>query len=66
MNNTLGTEAFKEYLTQSMELWGAKYELQYQDYLNGEWTVPVQLTDNRIEEITSDFSIKNIRLSFTI
>jgi len=28
----LAIEAFRSYLTQSMEQWGAKYELQYSDY----------------------------------
>ena len=62
----LAIETFKCYLTQSMEQWGAKYELQYSDYLENQWTAPVSLTDERIEKIVTDFSIKNIRLSFAV
>jgi hypothetical protein len=62
----LGIEAFRSYLTQSMEQWGAKYELQYSDYSENQWTAPVSLTDERIERIVTDFSIKNVRLSFTV
>ena len=62
----LGIEALRSYLTQSMQQCGAKYELQYFDYSENQWTVPVSLTDERIEKIVTDFSIKNIRLSFTV
>jgi hypothetical protein len=62
----LGIDAFRSYLAQSMEQWGAKYELQYSDYLENQWTAPVSLTDERIERIVTDFSIKNVRLSFTV
>jgi hypothetical protein len=62
----LAIEAFRRYLTQSMELWGAKYELQYSDYSENQWTAPVSLTDERIERIVTDYSIKNVRLSFTV
>ena len=49
-----------------MEQWGAKYELQYSDYSENQWTAPVYLTGERIERIVTDFSIKNVRLSFTV
>lgn len=62
----LGIEAFRSYLTQSMEQWGAKYEVQYIGYFEDQWTIPVSLTDERIERIVTDFSIKRIRLSLTI
>ncbi len=62
----LAIEAFRNYLTQSMEQRAAKYELQYSDYSENQWTVPVLLTEERIERIVNDFSVKNIRLSFTV
>ena len=65
-HENIAINAFKNYLTQSMEQWGAKYELQYSDYLENQWTAPVSLTPERIEQITTDFSIKDIRLSFKI
>jgi len=62
----LSIEALRGYLTQSMEQWGAKYELQYSDYSENQWTTPVMLTPDRIDRIVADFSIRNIRLSLKI
>ena len=63
--NKLSQEALKNYLIQSMEQWGCRYELQYFDYVENQWTVPTLLTEERIEKIITDNSIKNIRLSFS-
>jgi len=56
----------EDYLTNMMTAHNAKYQLQYIEYADDEWTVPVSLTKERIELIISDYSIKNIRLSFVI
>lgn len=42
--------------------WGLKYELQYKDYDENQWTVPVLLNPERIERIISDHSVKKIRV----
>jgi len=55
---------FAEYLSQAMNTFGAKVEVQYVDYSKGTWTAPVRLTESRINQITNDNSVKNIRLSF--
>ena len=57
---------FEYYLELSMLNRGAKYELQYIDYDENTWTAPVLLTEERIKQIVSDKSIKNVRLSFSI
>lgn len=56
----------EDYLTSMMTAHNAKYQLQYTEYTDDEWTVPVSLTKERIELIISDYSVKNIRLSFVI
>lgn len=55
---------FAEYLSQAMNTFGAKVEVQYVDYSKDTWTSPVRLTESRINQITNDNSVKNIRLSF--
>jgi hypothetical protein len=64
--NKLSQEALRDYLTQSIEQWGVKYELQYIDYEKDIWTVPINLTEDRIKNIVSDNSIKSIRLSLVL
>lgn len=54
-------EELKLLLNQAYEL-GAKYQIQYVDYDENSWTVPVLLTPKRIEQATSDFSVKQIRV----
>jgi len=63
---SISQEALKEYLYQSMEYWGARYELQYYDYSENEWTVPLLLGEKEIERLSSDLSIKKIRLTFSL
>ncbi len=63
-NLNLGQDALRDFLTAAMEQWGAKYELQFSDYKEGQWTVPSLLTEDRINRIVTDFSVKNIRLQF--
>lgn len=65
-DTNLWIDALRSYLTQSMNSLCAKYELQYSDYSENQWTAPVSLTEERIERIVTDNSIKNIRLSFAV
>ncbi|NCD40946.1 MAG: hypothetical protein EOL88_02525 [Bacteroidia bacterium] len=65
-NMNLEIDDLRDYLTQSMKRWKAKYELQYSDYSENQWTIPLIITDERITRIVTDSSIRNIRLSFTI
>jgi len=62
----IAIDNLREYLTTSMLKRNAKYELQYSDYSENQWTAPALLTVERIEKIVKDFSVKNIRLSFTV
>ena len=63
-NLNLGQEALWDYLTQGMNSWGAKVQIQYSDYSEDTWTVPELLTENKINQIITDYSVKNIRLIF--
>ena len=60
----LGQIALSEFLNQGMNSWGARYEVQYSDYSENQWTAPVLITEDRIKKIINDNSIKNIRMSF--
>lgn len=40
-----------------------RYEVQYVDYEDGQFTVPVILTHNRAKQIMSDNSIKKVRFT---
>jgi hypothetical protein len=44
---------------------GCKYQLQYVDYINGTWTVPLLLTEDRINNFTNDNSLKCVKVTFT-
>lgn len=35
---------------------------QYADYENGQWTVPVNLTEERLQKVYDDLSITKIRI----
>jgi hypothetical protein len=47
-----------------MNSWGARYEVQYSDYSENQWTAPVLITEDRIKMIVNDNSVRNIRMSF--
>ena len=55
-------ELLKKTLEGIIYSYRTNYELQYSDYKENQWTVPENLKPERIEQISSDFSIKNIRL----
>ena len=40
----------------------ATYQIQFADYDLDTWTAPVQLTENRMEKLLDDGSIRKIRL----
>ena len=52
----------KKLLTECIKV-DAVYQVRYDDYDEGEYTVPVKLTPERIEQIISDFSICEIKIS---
>ena len=42
---------------------GAKIEIQYRDYDENTWTVPMLITPRIIECLTTDASVANVRLT---
>lgn len=40
----------------------ATYQIQFADYDLDTWTAPVQLTENRMEKLLDDGSIRKVRL----
>lgn len=40
-----------------------KYEVQYIDYEEGQWTVPVILTKRRADRVISDNAIRKVRFT---
>lgn len=45
---------------------GATHQVRYSDYDENQWTVPVLLTDERIDRIINDLSVIEIRIILTI
>jgi len=41
---------------------GATYSVQYADYDFKTWTAPVELTQNRVDKLLNDGSIRKVRL----
>ena len=41
---------------------GATYSVQYADYDFKTWTAPVELTQNRVDKLLDDGSIRKVRL----
>ena len=41
-----------------------RFSLQFIDYKNNEWTLPVLLLDYRIESFINDASLKSVKLLF--
>lgn len=39
-----------------------KYSLQYVDYADDQWTVPVLLTEERAEKFCEDLSLKRVKI----
>ncbi len=52
----------KETLITVMNVFGAKYRLQYQDYDENQFTAPTKLTEERIDKVLNDFSVKKIEI----
>jgi len=50
-----------ELLYEAMKL-GYKYQIRYHDYPEGQFTMPVSLTENRIYEMSNDKSVAEIRI----
>lgn len=42
----------------------ATYQVQFADYDFDTWTAPCQLTENRMEKLLDDGSIRKVRLEF--
>ena len=40
----------------------ATYQVQFADYDLNTWTIPVELTQNRMDKLLDDFSIRKVRL----
>lgn len=40
----------------------AKYQVQYVDYAEGQWTAPVWLNKDRIHKISTEFSVNSIKV----
>jgi hypothetical protein len=55
-------ETQRKALISVMNVFGAKFRLQYQDYDENQFTVPIKLTEKRIDEMLNDFSIKKIEI----
>jgi hypothetical protein len=51
----------KELLLLAMKQ-GCKYQLQYSDYEPNQWTAPVLLTEERINQMLLDNSVKEIHI----
>ncbi len=45
--------------------YGCKYELQYIDYSDDTWTVPLMLTEASIKRFANDYSLRCCRITFT-
>lgn len=43
----------------------AKYQLQYTDYEENQWTAPCLLLDHRIEQMANDNSVKRVFIEFS-
>lgn len=43
----------------------AKYRLRYVGYEEGEWTLPLKLTDYRIENFANDKSLDKVEVTFS-
>ncbi len=55
-------EAQRKVLISAMNIFGAKFRLQYQDYDKNQFTAPINLTEKRIDEMLDDFSVKKIEI----
>ena len=43
----------------------ARYQLQYRDYHDDRWTLPVLLKDYRIDVFVDDLSLKRIKIRYS-
>lgn len=46
--------------------WGAKFKWQYVDYGENTWTIPVQITMERINSVIRDFSVRKIAIEIDV
>ena len=53
----------EEYLKLCLKL-NPLYEVKYADYEGNQWTIPVKLTEDRMERILNDKSVTGLRLTF--
>ncbi len=63
----LGTvKSLRKKLLKAIELdKEVKHQLQYVDYKDNEWTLPIQLLDYRIDNFVRDHSLKRVKLIFS-
>ena len=53
----------KDFLKQCLKL-NALYEVKYSDYEENQWTVPVKLTEDRLNKVLDDHSVAGLRITF--
>jgi hypothetical protein len=51
----------EDFLNDAMDI-GCQYSVQYIDYSDRKWTMPVNLNQKRIQQIVTDNSIKKVKL----
>ena len=59
-------ESQKRVLMAAMNVFGAKYRLQYVDYNEDGFTAPVLLTEERIDQMLNDHSVKKIEIILNV
>jgi hypothetical protein len=52
----------EEILKMAIEIEGSMYQVQYVDFDQDEWTSPCLITNERIERLIPDHSIKFVRI----
>ncbi len=58
------SRSFESILQQYILNRESMYQLQYYDYKENEWTVPLLLTPKRASEFIEDKSVKKIRIKY--
>jgi len=58
------SRSFESILQQYILNKESMYQLQYYDYNDNEWTVPLLLTPKRASEFIEDKSVKKIRIKY--
>ena len=57
-------EEIKEIINEHAERGTTLYSIQYHDYEQDEWTIPVLLTEKRAEQILTDDSVRTVKLFY--